>query len=91
VPALSADAIWWERLWRRVRAAPPVPWADRRWEWEQLPPGHPDGRYGLVEQDDTRRLLREFGDALDAAQGDMEPAPAALDRLAAHVGMELRR
>jgi hypothetical protein len=90
VPALSAEAIWWERLWRRVRAAPRVPWADRHWQWERLPPGSPDGRYQLV-RDETTRLLDEFEIALEGAGDDPGPALAALDRLAAHVGMEPRR
>jgi hypothetical protein len=68
---------------------PRVPWAERRWEWEQLPPGHPDGRYRLV-RDPTTRLLDEFETALEAAGDDLGPALAALDRLAAHVGMEPR-
>jgi hypothetical protein len=85
VPPLSADAIWWERFWRAVRSAPRVPWAQRQWEWETLPPGHPEGRYRLV-RDETTRLLDELEAALDA--GGESVALAALDRLAEHVGME---
>jgi hypothetical protein len=81
VPALSADTIWWERLWRRLRAAPSVPWAQRRWECEELP----GGGYRLV-RDETTRLLDEFEAALDA--GGESVALAALARLAEHVGME---
>lgn len=87
MPALSADRIWWERLWRAVRAAPRVPWAERRWQWEELPPGSPEGRYRLV-RDATSRLLDEFEQALGAAGDDLGPTLAALDRLAEHVGME---
>jgi hypothetical protein len=64
-----------------------VPWAERR--WEQLPPGHPDGRYRLV-RDPTTGLLDEFEAALEAAGDDLGPALAALDRLAEHVGMAPR-
>lgn len=85
MPPLSADAIWWERFWRAVRSAPRVPWAQRQWEWETLPPGHPEGRYRLV-RDETTRLLDELEAALDA--GGESVALAALDRLAEHVGME---
>jgi hypothetical protein len=84
VPPLNADAIWWARLWRRLRAAPRVPWAQRRWEYEELP----GGGYRLV-RDETTRLLDELEAALDA--GGESVALAALDRLAAHVGMEPRR
>jgi hypothetical protein len=87
VPALNADAIWWARLWRAVRAAPRVPWTEREWEWEALPPGHPGGRYRLA-RDETTRLLDELEDALEAAGEDLGPALAALDRLAEHVGIE---
>ena len=89
MPALSAEAIWWERLWRAVRAAPRVPWAERRWEWEELPPGSPEGRHRLV-RDETSRLLDEFENALATARDDVGPALAALERLAEHVGMEPR-
>jgi len=88
VQALSANGIWWERLWRAVRAAPRVPWAQRRWQWETLPPGSPEGRYRLVPEDETHRLLHEFAAALEAAGDDLGPALAALDRLAEQVGME---
>ena len=87
MPALSAERIWWDRLWRRVRAAPRVPWAERRWQWERLPPESPAGRYRLV-RDPTTRLLDEFENALEAAGDDLGPALAALDRLAEHVGIE---
>ena len=89
MPALSADAIWWARLWRAVRAAPRVPWAQRRWQWEELPPGSPNGRYRLA-RDETDRLLDELENAMEADGEDLGPALAALDRLAEHVGMEPR-
>jgi hypothetical protein len=85
VQRLSSDAIWWERLWRAVRAAPRVPSAHRRREWERLPPGHPAGRYRLA-RDTTTRLLDELETALE--RDDVGPALAALDRLAEHVGIE---
>jgi hypothetical protein len=87
VPPLSAERLWWARLWRRLRAAPRVPSAEREWEWETLPPGHLEGRYRLV-RDETTRLLDELEAALEA--GGESVALAALDRLAEHVGMEPR-
>src|SRR4051794_2475453 len=86
----AEQAVWLARLWRRVSAAPRVPWPERRWEWERLPPGHPDGRYRMVGEDETRRLLRELDETLEGAAGDLGPALAAFDALGAHVGMEPR-
>jgi hypothetical protein len=82
-----AAEIWFARLWRRVQDAPRTPWAERRWEWVARPPGHPDGRYRLLEEDDTRRLLRELHDVLEDDDGTVQ-ALAALERLAEQVGME---
>ena len=72
-----AERVWWERLWRRLRA----PYM-RGWRWETLPPG---GRYRL-RRDPADQLLDELEDAL--AIDDHDRAHAALDRLAEHVGME---
>jgi hypothetical protein len=85
VPPLSAERLWWARFWRSVRAAARVPWAERRWEYEELP----GGGYRRA-RDTTTRLLGEFEEALEVASAtaDTGPAVAALERLAEHVGME---